>query len=798
VNVPSPLSPNTEFNARTPVTGNSGKVPPRLLKRDPTPQAIHITHTPPRSPLPSPLPETNGTARINKNDNGITLNGVSSHKSAPKSVDVASSPSSANGTYSNSTPKAAVPSPDTSPEAAPSPSSHQAEYVSKKVVDSTPEAQLRLEEAQANEAASRSSDEKSLAPTASKSAVEHPFTPIKNQESSSTIKLQSQDVEMVDAQSLDSQPVVTPGRMTTRVASGAIRQKSVSEILGETPKPGTPKSDGRPSSRKSTVVFSKDKDLASQGQRSEMDGYLALKGASLDPDKDYLRPLFLYQAYSHPRGPTLMELVSNTRKVVSTTDMTGTMRESIDQRILRKIYQLQNANKWSLRQPIKYPDPAPIHTHWDSLLEEMKWMRTDFKEELRWKQTAAANLAQWCSEYVNASDDEKAIMRVNVKSPVTDANRVIADSFDDLPELSEGGISELSEDDIHPPITVYNPPNALFSLSYDDIIFKVDDTPSAHALIGELPLYDPKSDHDPIDSALPVSRHDMLPVSKFVTGKIVPKIAGPPKKRSRYDYEETDEEYGGPAHKRARSSSSVTPFLSPARRSSPKSELPPEDAHVALFNPVNKHILQRIRTTNSFRPPSEFPMPGDPFYLHRVQSKWTWDEDQRLRHCVRQYHYNWSMISEDLQNRFQISKFVSGPERRTPWECFERWTQLEGLPNDLGRSIYFKTYQNRITDSARQAMEKQGIAANQIPAGARVKGLPPDRTNQRRDTRHITMIDAMRRLARRRENTAMRQQEGMFAPLCIEYYANIVQLLKLPLYVKLILIKVSINQTSRE
>jgi chromatin modification-related protein VID21 len=53
----------------------------------------------------------------------------------------------------------------------------------------------------------------------------------------------------------------------------------------------------------------------------------------------------------------------------------------------------------------------------------------------------------------------------------------------------------------------------------------------------------------------------------------------------------------------------------------------------------------------------------------------------------------------------------------------------------------------------------------QNAGGVRVRGLPPDKISQRRDSRHISMIDAMRRLARRRENTIHRQQEGKIAPI---------------------------------
>jgi chromatin modification-related protein VID21 len=888
LNVPSPLSPGLEYTTKHGVDVKVDIVQISKSRKATSNTPVPITHTPPRSPnvspnledhntLPSTIPNGVGHATLTRNQQqsltnstrpqtGDQLSNASERKTtsprkpasstkvaatAEKDIqsdvsrkeeqddsiteavhhtnEAASSPSSTAGAYSTSTPKPAPPSPDTSPEAAPSPVQHP-ELVQETVlaisarenkgvkevsfddvtIDSTPEQQLRLEEAQAKEAASRSSvqtinteinDEPNGAESSGlrlenvlQSAQASPALTEKIPSSLKTSAHESShdDVEMLNATpkkaddiSFSSNDVrqktilppitpTTPSRMTTRVASGAIRQKSVSEILGETPKitsqllqspadiqdqGSSPKSEEhRLQRRKSTVVFSKDKDLTSQAHRSELDGYLALKGASLDPEKDYLRPLFLMQAYQSPRAKSLTELITHPLKTITTSDITSNIREQVDSRILRRIYQLQNANKWSLRQPIRYPDPAPVRCHLDYLVEEMKWMRTDFKEERKWKMAIARHLAITCAAYVNGSDEQKASLCV--KSTSSSTERVIADSFDEPPELISGGTSEASEDDIPLALAVQTPPHALFSLGFDDVVFKIDDTPSANALISELPLYDPKSESQPNDTAIPLPPKDnILPVSKFVTGKIVPKIVGAPRKRSRYDFELSEEEYG-PSHKRARSNSSAPlPFLSPARRSSPRTELPPEDQEVALFNPVNKHILARIRANNSFRPPHEFPMPNQPFYENRVQSKWTWDEDQRLRHCVRHYHYNWSLIAQDLQFRCQPSQFVSGADRRTPWECFERWTQLEGLPTDLGRSNYFKAYSQRIEAAVKTVSDKQAIASQNLNLGARAKGLPPDKISQRRDTRHVNMIDAMRRSAKRRENQLYRQQE---------------------------------------
>jgi chromatin modification-related protein VID21 len=574
--------------------------------------------------------------------------------------------------------------------------------------------------------------------------------------------------------------------MTTRVASGAMRQKSVSEILGGPPRPAQPERtpssqalvqsrSGRrdlpptPSeerSKHSLVVFSKSQDRLRRDLENEPDGYLALKGASLDTNKDYMRPLFINQAY-HARAAPLQELVSSAHKVISTANIQATIREQGDYKILRRIYQLQNANKWSLRQMAKFADPRPPITHLDHLLLEMKWMRTDFKEERRWKMAAARNLAEWCALYVAASDEVKQHLRVKTKRPSIETTQPmeIADSFDSTPPLEHSGSTpsdqSLPDDLPLAPQVPSTPPTALFWLGYDDLTFQIDPTPAAEGVLNELPQYQPK-----VPPSAPIEPKSLIPVSRFAAGKLVPTPSSAPKKRSRYQYEEEESDSSSTTASRRRNSD-ISLFMSPSRRSPRYKELSPEETDVALFNPVNRHIRERLHAAHAFRPPSEFLMPSTLFFECRQPSQWTWEEDQKLRKSVKEYSYNWSIISMEMTKFTQPSKLVSGIERRTPWECFERWVQLEGLPNDMGKTQYFRTYSQRLeaankavqAQRAQQQAQQQVQTPNQGPQ-ARLKGTSPFRVERRRDGRYIGMIDAIRKIVRKRESQAHRQQEG--------------------------------------
>ena len=185
---------------------------------------------------------------------------------------------------------------------------------------------------------------------------------------------------------------------------------------------------------------------------------------------------------------------------------------------------------------------------------------------------------------------------------------------------------------------------------------------------------------------------------------------------------------------------------------------------VALFNPENRHVRDRLQAAHQFRPPTEFPMPAVSFFENRNSSQWLWEEDQKLRALVKEYTFNWSLVAQQLA---LPSMFVSGSGRRTPWECFERWVQLEGLPAEMSKTQYFRTYQTRLEQAQRSVMAlhqaaqqqaQQAVQSGQnVPTQPRRRTTQPIRVERRRENRHLAIIDGMRKLARKRESQADRK-----------------------------------------
>lgn len=564
-------------------------------------------------------------------------------------------------------------------------------------------------------------------------------------------------------------------RMTTRVSSGALRHKSVNEILGG-PRPSVQRQNS------SGSATSPSKQLATPAQlrgakpstssslvarRNSMrsqysDDYVALRGASQDESKDYLLPLFMYQAHQAPRAPSLQDLVTTANKTLSTLNLQATAREQQDYRILKRIYQLQNANRWSFRQMEMCAEPPRPMCHLDQLLADMKWMRADFREERKLKVVVLRNMAHWCSEWIASSREDRKALQVKVKplpDKVAEKSAHMPESIEEAPDLVPSGPNETDsefslEEMATVPLDTGLTSSALGSLGFDQVFLELDDSASSESFLRELPTYKPKMrrpDH--------LTTRTTLPVSKLLSSKIVSQSQGPPRKRSRFEYEEEDSD---PSIEKSKQRESEGPFSGTPTRRSPRLDRPPDQNDLALFMPENKHVRDRLHASHAFRPPSEFGMPSTSFFESRSSSQWRWDEDQRLRSLVKEFSYNWSLISSELD---MTSLFTSQSERRTPWECFERWVQLEGLPAEMSKTQYFRTYQARLEAAARTVAAQHAQAQQQQ---AQTPGLPmqkrrttqPYRVERRRGARYLAIIDGMRKLARRRESNLHKQQES--------------------------------------
>lgn len=642
------------------------------------------------------------------------------------------------------------------------------------------EAEEVMEDVRANEAADQTS---SLAPSQKEgvngtaTAAQH-VTAEQEDDDNITVMPRSKVPQPIEASRQQRPPPPTP-RMTTRVSSGAMSRRSVSDILGETPvqsaEPSRPRVGREISSPEavSPMTVRHTQDSANipavialqqtpqratrqsshqtpKGAFTSLADLAPLKGAAEDPERDYLEPLFRIQAHDSPQNKwtkSLPELVKVANKSMSTHEQFATLHERMDYRILRRVYHLQNANKWSLRQMERVKEPEQPVTHMDHMMAEMKWMRKDFKAERQMKKSVCAWLAARCAEWVAADKVERKALQVKTRSP--EAKQAM--SLEDHPPELEASGDSAAEDDMAPPTPrdeAHLPSSLIVAPELTDLVCDLQRAGTFAKALQSLPVVGLS------ETTAKVGIESLTAVSKFVEGKVLPSVAGPIRKRSRYDYEDDapllDDE---PESKRLREERS----------------LEPEEQEVALFHPENKHIRDRLHANNAFRPPSEFAMPSITFYEFRNGSQWIWEDDQKLRKLAKEYSFNWSLIADEMT---LLSRYRSSAERRTPWECFERWVELETLPAEMRKTLYFKTWFQRLEQSQQAAERRYQAQVAAIQSQAQQNGQQahtpqrrrtvPTRVEKRKNTRYLWLVDAMRKLARKRENNAYKQAEGKF------------------------------------
>ncbi|KAL0571234.1 chromatin modification-related protein VID21 [Marasmius crinis-equi] len=108
----------------------------------------------------------------------------------------------------------------------------------------------------------------------------------------------------------------------------------------------------------------------------------------------------------------LYKRVSKSTKCLTTRDWGIAMNELKLLRTAERVEYLKAKGRWSFRQPKKQRGMGgSAKTHWDYLLEEMKWMRTDFREERKWKMAVAYNLSTAVLEWHAASSLEERVKK---------------------------------------------------------------------------------------------------------------------------------------------------------------------------------------------------------------------------------------------------------------------------------------------------------------------------------------------------------------------------------------------------
>ncbi|TPX30930.1 hypothetical protein SmJEL517_g05598 [Synchytrium microbalum] len=95
-------------------------------------------------------------------------------------------------------------------------------------------------------------------------------------------------------------------------------------------------------------------------------------------------------------------------KVLSTKDWQVAREEQKHFKLLSRIEVLEKEGTWAFKQRVPHQPPPRHKSHHDLLLDEMKWLGQDFREERKWKIAMCFKLARWVLEW-HAAEDKSTV-----------------------------------------------------------------------------------------------------------------------------------------------------------------------------------------------------------------------------------------------------------------------------------------------------------------------------------------------------------------------------------------------------
>jgi chromatin modification-related protein VID21 len=221
------------------------------------------------------------------------------------------------------------------------------------------------------------------------------------------------------------------GRMVTRVSSGAIRHKSIGELLGQqevTPPPDSTYSRTKKQFTPKHTSSSRSTEMTKDQIEALAAGYaipLPIPKPPQQQQQPQPQPRSRGQIFQDTTLTTLPStrvdldriqataevcpldvIIRTAHKSLRTTDHLKNVNERQNLAIIARINELKGAGLWSLRQPMKQRLPSRGLTHWDYMLKEMEWLATDFYEERKFKVAGAYLISRAVRAFFQAEDKE--------------------------------------------------------------------------------------------------------------------------------------------------------------------------------------------------------------------------------------------------------------------------------------------------------------------------------------------------------------------------------------------------------
>ena len=476
----------------------------------------------------------------------------------------------------------------------------------------------------------------------------------------------------------------------------------------------------------------------------------------------------LTELYYHEQTLQLPKLLLRAHKVLTSKSFETSLAEGKVAVLFSRIEELKRCDRWSLRQPRKHADPflnSGARTFWDNLLREAHWVATDMKQGRRFKAAKCCEVSEEIEAYWRTqndskistesksderlSDNSKTLTNDNAK-PLDVTDHKVATSADDEHNKmqndmkgSQSGNKDSNSDRreqeenrstgmknidltifkqapcINPLKTVLHQMKArVLSKPFEnsarlslDII--VEDLPtSGRTVLEKLPLYNPLSTGESKDGGQRIDHA----IDRDLFGH-VSKLLPPPSGDDEFCWEKLV-----------------------FRKQS--------DQHISSRNgknSTNRPLFGKLSHYNVLRPPRP---PSVADIQLRIPTIWLPQDDRLLVRYVTQFSFNWDIIAAHLAPRPTACRYFSNIERRTPWQCFERYIQLNNR-------FRFSDMRGKYTIEARKWLQ----AAHRVQATTRRRisplGVGQDSIQRgHRRLRWASMLEAFRKLLRRREAAA--------------------------------------------
>lgn len=491
----------------------------------------------------------------------------------------------------------------------------------------------------------------------------------------------------------------------------------------------------------------------------------------------------LTELHYHQQTLPLPKLLLRAHKTLTTSAYETSLVEGKVSVLHSRIEELKRKNGWSLRQPrrpidpflqfgkLSSPEDANINvmnkkTHWDNLLSEAKWLSMDIKQGKRWRMAQCVFMAQSVLDFwtygevccirrrkivhLTREQIEEAAQKFNKKfnsdlefTAVTEHT----ENKDQLNEIEDTHATESGESENLDVLMQDNDKNSGLiqheQTSNDDVVKQLEDTEDYYMFDrSEIP-----------ERKLPVVSYDQymaetkdaspfklfadvnaMTVAEVAVVDNLPEYA--PFSTKEVDHLVERERY---AH--------VSALLPPPDEEPEYEKLvfkKLDDTGKSQIRCSKNGLFGPYRRINILKPPK----PSSISQLNiRIPTIWLPQDDKYLIKYVSDFSFNWDIISAHLSPK-PTKGYTSNIERRTPWQCFERYIQLNDKFQftDM-RGMYAERAKIWLENAHRvQASTKRRIS----PLGVGTESI--QRGNRR--LRWAAMFDAMKRSIKKRETEA--------------------------------------------